>query len=56
LVGAAEAQRLFKEAIKDQVFDDKILVLEAIYCIDLGMMASNTLRNYGSCSRMNRPQ
>jgi hypothetical protein len=31
VVRAAVARRLFNEATKDQVFDDEILVLEAIY-------------------------
>jgi hypothetical protein len=41
---AAEAQRIFKEATKDQVFLDEILVLQAYRLIDLGIMASDMLQ------------
>jgi hypothetical protein len=37
-------QRLFTEATKNQVFSDEIFVLQAIYPIDLGIMASDMLQ------------
>jgi hypothetical protein len=44
LLAAAEAQRLFTEASKDQVFNDEILVLQAYCLVDLGIMASDMLQ------------
>jgi hypothetical protein len=49
LVGA---QRLFTEATKTQLFSDESFVLQPIYLIDLGIMASDMLQRR---SRINRP-
>jgi hypothetical protein len=43
-LAAAEAQRLFAEATKDEVFKDEIFVLQFVYRIDLGIMASDMLQ------------